>query len=147
VIPETFLTSIGLVPSSISMDSAVECTHCQVTMTSWSVAGSPIRYYQCPFCARTHSSQYDEVFRARAGARRVEAPAHRAQPQALPMASPDEQRWAGIKARAARWFTRLEASEQPPPAARPVGAVQPGGVRAGVAMPIARVAVRPARQR
>ncbi len=53
---------------------AVECTHCRVTMTTWSAPGSRIRYYQCPFCARTHSSLYDEVFARGAGARRVAAP-------------------------------------------------------------------------
>ena len=46
------------------MEPAVECTHCGVVMTSWSVPASPIRYSQCPFCQRTHSSHYGEVFRA-----------------------------------------------------------------------------------
>ncbi|HET9552233.1 MAG TPA: hypothetical protein VFP50_04640, partial [Anaeromyxobacteraceae bacterium] len=94
------------------MDAAIECTHCQVTMTSWSSPGSPIRYYQCPFCARTHASCYGEVFSRGAGARVVGAPVREAEPTAVPQASADEIRWAGVKARAARWFARLEAEEQ-----------------------------------
>jgi hypothetical protein len=129
------------------MDSAVECTHCQVTMTSWSVAGSPVRYFQCPFCSRTHSSQYDEVFRARAGARRVAAPVRDAAPAALPMASPEEQQWARVKARAARWFSRLDEAERPGVPLRPLGQAQPGEARSPAVVPLARVALRPARQR
>src|SRR3990172_6954847 len=93
------------------METAVECTHCRFVMTSWSAPGSPIRYYQCPFCGRTHSSPYGEVFRRGAGARIVEAPAG---PGAggVPMASPEEVRWAHLKATAARWFARLEAEVQ-----------------------------------
>ena len=90
---------------------AIECTHCQVTMTSWSAAGSLVRYFQCPLCARTHSSQYDEVFRARAGARRVEAVGP-SSPSALPMASLEAQRWATVRARATRWFSRLETEQR-----------------------------------
>jgi hypothetical protein len=96
----------------------VECTHCGVVMTSWSVPGSQVRYYQCPFCARTHSSLYGEVFRHGAGARfRGLRPA----PGGVPTASPEDVRWAGIKATAARWFARLEAEERPSaaPPARP----------------------------
>jgi hypothetical protein len=35
----------------------------------------------------------------------------RSAPSSLPMATPDDVRWAGVKARAARWFARLEADE------------------------------------
>jgi hypothetical protein len=87
----------------------VECTHCGVVMTSWSVPGSQVRYYQCPFCARTHSSLYGEVFRHGAGVR-----LRGARPAAggIPSASPEDVRWASIKASAARWFARLHAEEQ-----------------------------------
>jgi len=88
----------------------VECTHCGVVMTSWSAPGSPVRYYQCPFCARTHSSLYAEVFRRGAGARYVEA--RPAAAGSLPEASPEAVEWAGIKSSAARWFARLDAEEQ-----------------------------------
>jgi hypothetical protein len=94
------------------MEASIECTHCRVVMTSWSAPGSPIRYYQCPFCARTHSSLYGEVFRRRAGARVVDAPARPARPSDIPMASPDDVRWARVKKTAARWFARLEADER-----------------------------------
>ncbi|HEX9308877.1 MAG TPA: hypothetical protein VF894_15395 [Anaeromyxobacter sp.] len=94
------------------MEASIECTHCRVVMTSWSAPGSPIRYYQCPFCARTHSSLYGEVFRRRAGARVLDAPARVARPSELPMASQDEMRWARVKATASRWFARLEADER-----------------------------------
>jgi hypothetical protein len=93
------------------MDASVECTHCQVVMTSWSAPGSPIRYYQCPFCQRTLSSLYGEVFRRRAGARVVEPP-RAAPPPGIPMATQEEVRWARVKATAARWFARLEADQQ-----------------------------------
>jgi hypothetical protein len=94
------------------MERSVECTHCGVVMTSWSAPGSPIRYFQCPFCARTHSSLYGEVFRRRAGARVLEAPARKARPSEIPMASQEDVRWARVKACASRWFARLEADEQ-----------------------------------
>ena len=81
-------------------------------MTSWSAPGSPIRYYQCPFCARTHSSLYGEVFRRRAGARVVDAPVRVARPSDIPMASQEDMRWARVKSTAARWFARLEADER-----------------------------------
>ncbi len=93
------------------MESSVECTHCRVVMTSWSAPGSPIRYYQCPFCQRTHSSLYAEVFRRRAGARVVEA-ARGPAPQGIPMATQEDVRWARVKATAARWFARVEADER-----------------------------------
>lgn len=111
------------------MDACVECTHCRVVMTSWSAPGSPIRYFQCPFCQRTHSSLYGEVFRRRAGARVVEAPP-RAQAAALgpPTASPEEVRWARVKASAARWFARLEADERRCVRGEPEGA---GGAHTG----------------
>jgi hypothetical protein len=96
----------------MTMDRAVECTHCKVVMTSWSAPGSTIRYYQCPFCARTHSSYYGEVFRRGAGARLVDAPTAAAVPERIPMASPEDIRWARVKATAARWFARLEEDEQ-----------------------------------
>jgi hypothetical protein len=91
---------------------SVECTRCQVTMTSWSTAGSTVRYFQCPLCARTYSSCYDEVFRAQAGARRVGVPAQQAPPRRLPMASLEDQRWATVRSRAARWFSRLETEQR-----------------------------------
>jgi len=95
------------------MEAAIECTHCRVVMTSWTAPGSTIRYYQCPFCQRTHSSLYGEVFRRRAGARVVDAPAHAAGASAgIPMASAEDVRWARVKATASRWFARLEADEQ-----------------------------------
>ncbi len=94
------------------MDACVECTHCRVVMTSWSAPGSPIRYYQCPFCQRTHSSQYGEVFRRRAGARVLEAQAPAAAGPGVPMPSQDDLRWARVKATAARWFARVEADER-----------------------------------
>ena len=94
------------------MEPAIECIHCRVVMTSWSAPGSPIRYYQCPFCARTHSSLYGEVFRRRAGARVVDAPARAARPSEIPMASQEDMRWARVKSVAARWFARVDADEQ-----------------------------------
>ncbi|HEY6005619.1 MAG TPA: hypothetical protein VIV57_22255 [Anaeromyxobacter sp.] len=93
------------------MEAFVECTHCRVVMTSWSAPGSTIRYYQCPFCQRTHSSLYGEVFKRRAGARMVDAKPRAAAP-GIPMPSPEDVRWAHVKAKAARWFARLEADEQ-----------------------------------
>ena len=112
------------------MDAAVECTHCHVVMTSWSAPGSPIRYYQCPFCTRTYSSLYGEVFRRCAGARVLDRPARQATPSQIPMASADDIRWARVKASAARWFARLEADERrnapfTPIAPRPVAAGEP----------------------
>lgn len=94
------------------MDRAAECTHCKVVMTSWSAPGSAIRYYQCPFCTRTHASTYGEVFRRNAGARLIDAPAHASTPAQIPMASPEDVRWARVKQTAARWFARLDADEQ-----------------------------------
>jgi hypothetical protein len=94
------------------MEASIECTHCRVVMTSWSAPGSPIRYYQCPFCTRTHSSLYGEVFRRRAGARVVEAPVRAARPTAIPMPTAEDVRWARVKSSAARWFARLEADER-----------------------------------
>jgi hypothetical protein len=93
-------------------EPSVECTHCRVVMTSWSAPGSPIRYFQCPFCQRTHSSLYGEVFRRRAGARFVDAPVRASAPQAIPMATPEEMHWARVKQTASRWFARLEADER-----------------------------------
>jgi hypothetical protein len=94
------------------MEASVECTHCGVLMTSWSAPGSPIRYFQCPFCARTHSSLYGEVFRRRAGARVVEAPARPARASEIPMPSPDDMRWARVKATAQKWFARVDADQR-----------------------------------
>ena len=93
-------------------EPSVECTHCRVVMTSWSAPGSPIRYFQCPFCQRTHSSLYGEVFRRRAGARFVDAPVRASTPQAIPLATPEEMHWARVKQTASRWFARLEQDEQ-----------------------------------
>jgi hypothetical protein len=120
-------------------------------MTSWSAPGSSIRYFQCPFCQRTHSSLYGEVFRRRAGARLVDAPARAAVPQAIPMATPEEMHWARVKQTASRWFARLEADERrcadggarvlrAPAAARAVA----GGVPALPADEVAEVARAPA---
>jgi hypothetical protein len=125
------------------MDS-VECTHCQVTMTSWSAAGSPVRYFQCPLCARTYSSLYDEVFRAEAGARRLGVPARPAAPTALPMASREAQQWATVRARATRWFSRLE-SDQRRAAGSP--APPPRAQRSPPVPALAAAAARPARHR
>ncbi len=94
------------------MDAAVECTHCRVVMTSWSAPGSPIRYYQCPFCARTYSSLYGEVFRRRAGARIVDGPVRAAPAAEIPNARPEDVQWARVKQTAARWFARLDAEER-----------------------------------
>ncbi len=123
----------------------VECTHCRVVMTSWTVPGSPVRYYQCPFCARTHSSFYGEVFRHEAGARLL-----RTRPTAggIPSASPEDIRWAGIKATAARWFARLDEEEK---RAGPARATAPLPARRAVAVPARgpqrAVEVAPARAR
>ncbi len=89
------------------MESSVECTQCGVLMTSWCAAGSPTRYYQCPFCKRTLCSAYGETFGRGALGRRV-LPAPRAGNPAAE-AAPDDQRWRELKGRAARWFARLEA--------------------------------------
>ncbi|HZY03473.1 MAG TPA: hypothetical protein VFF02_08220 [Anaeromyxobacteraceae bacterium] len=94
------------------MDFPVECTHCRILMTSWSAPGSPVRYYQCPFCARTFSSAYGEVFRHRAGARRLDRPAAGAPASPVPLPTPDEIRWRELKRTADRWFARLEAEER-----------------------------------
>jgi hypothetical protein len=94
------------------MEASVECTHCRVVMTSWSAPGSPIRYYQCPFCQRTHSSLYGEVFRRRAGARLLETPPRAAAASGIPMATQEDVRWARVKATASRWFARLDADQQ-----------------------------------
>jgi hypothetical protein len=125
------------------MDS-VECTHCQVTMTSWSAAGSPMRYFQCPLCARTYASLYEEVFRARAGARRVGVPVRTAAPSTLPAASLEDQRWATVRARATRWFSRLESDQHL--AGRPLPAAPPAQ-RTSPRPALAVATARPARQR
>jgi hypothetical protein len=92
-------------------ETSIECTHCRVVMTSWSAPGSTIRYFQCPFCQRTHSSLYGEVFRRRAGARVIDAPQASA-PRAIPMATAEEMHWARVKQTASRWFARLEEDQQ-----------------------------------
>jgi hypothetical protein len=127
------------------MDAA-ECTHCQVTMTSWSAPGSRIRYYQCPFCARTHSSLYGEVFARGAGARLVASPPREGVPDEVPQASPDDIRWAGVKQRAARWFARLEAEEHRALGAARAAPVAQAPVRAAPAT-VAVAAPRPARSK
>jgi len=112
-----YLTWIA--PRAISLDVMphdVECTHCHVLMTSWSVPGSPVRYWQCPFCSRTHSSLYSEVFERGAGARRVEPVVAAARPAGAPQATPEDIRWARLKTRAARWFARLEQEQVAAPA-------------------------------
>jgi hypothetical protein len=135
----------------LTMELVVECTHCQVTMTSWSAPGSRVRYFQCPFCLRTHSSFYDEVFSRGAGARRVGGPSRMAEPTELPMASREQIEWATVKARAARWFARLEAEEHQTAARlmRAVVAAQPAPRAAppAAAESPALVAARPVRRR
>lgn len=42
----------------------VECTWCNVRMTSHLGGGGTIRYFHCPSCSRWTSSMYTEVFRA-----------------------------------------------------------------------------------
>jgi hypothetical protein len=120
------------------MEASVECTHCGVLMTPWSAPGSTIRYYQCPFCARTHSSLYGEVFRRRAGARVLDAPPlPAAAAAAVPTASQEDVRWARVKASAARWFARLEEDERrlgPRVVARPLRPAAP--VPRAVARPV-----------
>jgi hypothetical protein len=118
-------------------------------MTPWSAPGSTIRYYQCPFCARTHSSLYGEVFRRRAGARVLDvAPPGAAQkppPGAAPMASQEDMRWARVKASAAKWFARLEEDERrrgPCAVARPVRRAVPAP--RAVARPVRATPPRPA---
>jgi hypothetical protein len=128
------------------MEQAVECTHCGVAMTSWSAPGSPIRYYQCPFCARKHSSLYGEVFRRRAGARRIEAPSRAADPSRLPMPSEEEARWAAVRLRAYRWFERLRAAERPVDRRAPAGPEAASGPPVSPGVP-ARVAARGGRAR
>lgn len=125
------------------MDSAVECTHCKVVMTSWSAKGSPIRYYQCPFCQRTHSSLYGEVFRRRAGARVIDGPAIAGTPEQIPMASAEDVRWANVKATAARWFARVDAEARVAPREAQVTRV-PGPAKPAPAKP-AVVAAAPRR--
>jgi len=138
------------------MDAAVECTHCRITMTSWSAPGSRIRYYQCPFCARTHSSLYDEVFARGAGARRLTTAARGPAPTERPQASADDIRWAGVKQRAVRWFARLEAEEhhaqartpRAAPVAQPPVRTAPATVAPATASAsMALAAGRPARHR
>ena len=152
-----------MISLDIAMETAVECTHCQVTMTSWSAPGSRVRYFQCPFCQRTHSSLYDEVFDRGAGVRRIEARV-RSPSAALPMATREQIEWAGVKARAARWFARLEAEEhqasarlgravvaaQPAPRLSPALLARPASAGARASAPTAAPAVvapRPARTR
>ncbi len=108
--------------SGLMMEVAVECTHCGVLMTSWSAPGSPIRYYQCPICRATQSSAYGEVFRRGAGARLTSA---RPGPGGIPMASREDIEWAGIKARAARWFARLDAEERRTELRAPIPVLDP----------------------
>jgi hypothetical protein len=105
------------------MESHVECSQCGILMTTWCAAGSPTRYYQCPFCKRTLCSAYGEVFERGGLARRVTAGSRSASGQ-LPEATPEDQRWRELKGRAVRWFARLEADgDSHAPAAAVVGAV------------------------
>ncbi|MFO0584442.1 MAG: hypothetical protein U0229_19390 [Anaeromyxobacter sp.] len=132
------------------MEAAVECTHCHVVMTSWSAPGSPIRYWQCPFCARTHSSLYGEVFRRRAGARILDAPVRPASPKAVPMATAEDARWARVKAQATRWFAKLDADEARNAPRRPATRPAPRAERledVPEADPRDVVLVRPSRRR
>jgi hypothetical protein len=132
------------------MEAAVECTHCHVVMTSWSADGSPIRYYQCPFCQRTHSSLYGEVFRSRAGARVRPTPAAPSTPSEIPTASAEDVQWASLKATASRWFERLaseEARHATPVPVTSLRARQVGAREAAAADAAAAVALRPGSKR
>jgi hypothetical protein len=93
------------------MESLVECTQCGVLMTSWCAAGSPTRYYQCPFCKRTLCSSYDEAFQRGSLGRRVGAAPRTAVAGGTTASetTPDEKNWRELKGRATRWFARLEA--------------------------------------
>ncbi len=92
------------------MESLVECTQCGVLMTSWCAAGSPTRYYQCPFCKRTLCSAYDEVFERVTLGRRLATPRPAAAARhAVPEPTAEDVRWRELKGRAARWFARIEA--------------------------------------
>jgi len=101
------------------MDDCIECTHCQVLMTSWAAPGGGVRYWQCPFCRRTCSSAYGEVFRSGVARRVARRPAPAGPvsglPARLPQASAADASWALLKARAHRWFARLEAEGLPAP--------------------------------
>jgi hypothetical protein len=116
------------------MESLVECTQCGVLMTSWCAAGSPTRYYQCPFCKRTLCSAYGEVFGNGALGRKVGAAPRvsPAGPNQAAEATPEEKSWRELKGRAARWFARLEAEghRREPAAGVPAVAVAAVGVRA-----------------
>lgn len=114
------------------MDLSIECTHCRVIMTTWSVPGSPVRYYQCPFCSRTFCSAYREVFRSLAGARRREPAPAAESPSPVPLPTAEEIRWRELKRTADRWFARLEASSsalEPSRATASVGAARSGALR------------------
>jgi hypothetical protein len=100
------------------MEAHIECTHCRVLMTTWAAPGSTVRYWQCPFCGHTHSSAYGEVFRSGAGARVMNRGGGGFPP---PAADPD---WAMLKARALRWFARLEAEGRPAASRAPAHARQ-----------------------
>jgi hypothetical protein len=124
------------------MPHDVECTHCRVLMTSWSVPGSPVRYWQCPFCGRTHSSLYSEVFERGAGARRIDRTPVEAGPASgsagLPQATLEEIRWTQLKARAAKWFARLQEEELPPPRPRSSMAARPAYAAVKISPPSRR---------
>lgn len=118
------------------MDPSVEHAHCGVVMTSWSAAGSPTRYYQCPSCGRTFCSAYSEILHRAAGARSlggstapVLAPARRA---AGPLPAPDDPGWRELKGRAARWFAHVEADVRR--LATPAPPLAPGVTAAAAAL-------------
>jgi hypothetical protein len=125
--PGVYLTATGRgAISGDVMPPDVECTHCHVLMTSWSAPRSTVRYWQCPFCSRTHSSLYSEVFERGAGARRVEPVQPAAAVPAVPQARPEDIRWGQLKARAAQWFARLEEEQVAVPRRpRPVAPPRP----------------------
>ena len=79
--------------------SAVECTHCLVTMTESPGSQGRIRYFCCPRCGRWATTSYAEVLRTHAGARERHA--------APPPTSSFEQ----IKARMDRWIAQLDAND------------------------------------
>jgi hypothetical protein len=93
------------------MESHVECSHCGILMTSWCAAGSPTRYYQCPFCKRTLCSAYGEVFERGVLARRL-APGPRPGTGPVPEPTAEDRSWRELKGRAARWFARIEAENE-----------------------------------
>jgi hypothetical protein len=78
----------------------VECTHCNVRMTSHLGGGGTIRYFHCPSCSRWTTSVYTEVLRADSKMR-----ARR------PLASPAPTAFGSVKERVERWLQSLSESD------------------------------------